>query len=61
MPTISFGPYGKFITSAVSAALAWGLIVVQSHSAAITASEWIALGIAEAGALGVYTVANTSK
>lgn len=48
----------KTITALVVGNLGWVAIVVASEPARITASEWLAFGIANATALGVYTVAN---
>ena len=49
-----FGSYSKFISSIVTAAIAWATIVVQSAPAAIYGSEWLAGGTLLAGAFGVY-------
>jgi hypothetical protein len=51
--------YLKTIAALVTGALGWGAIVVASPSAAITATEWLAGGVALATALGVYLVPNT--
>jgi hypothetical protein len=50
--------YQKTISALVTGLLGWGAIVVVSDPTAITASEWIALGVAAATALGVYAVPN---
>jgi hypothetical protein len=51
--------YLKTIAALVTGALGWGAVVVASPSAAITATEWLAGGVALATALGVYLVPNT--
>lgn len=50
--------YRKTITAVVTGALGWGAIVVASAPAAVTASEWLTLGVVTATALGVYAVTN---
>lgn len=54
----SLARYRKTIAALVTGNLGWVAIVIASEPAPITASEWLALGIANATALGVYTVAN---
>lgn len=51
-------PYRKTISALVTGLLGWGAVVVTSESSAITASEWLALGVALATAFGVYAVPN---
>lgn len=51
-------PYKKLVASVVTAALAWGNIVVNSAPTAITAPEWISGGVLLAGAFGVYKATN---
>lgn len=53
-----FGSATKFISSVVTAAIAWGTIVIQSAPSGITGAEWIAGATLLAGALGVYSLAN---
>lgn len=50
--------YRKTVTALVVGLLGWGTVVVTSPADAITASEWLAMGVALATALGVYTVPN---
>lgn len=51
--------YSKSIAALTTAALGWAAVVISSPSAAITAPEWLALGVGVATALGVYVVPNT--
>lgn len=55
---MSLSVYRKSITALVVGLLGWGTMVVTSEPAAITANEWLALGVALATALGVYQVPN---
>lgn len=48
----------KTVAAVVTGALGWGAVVITSESASITASEWLALAVAVATALGVYAVTN---
>lgn len=50
--------YRKTITAVLTGLLGWGAVVVTSSTAAISASEWLMLGVAAATALGVYSVPN---
>lgn len=50
--------YNKTIAAVVIGLLGWGGVVVASEPTAITASEWLAFGVALATALGVYQVPN---
>lgn len=52
------GKYSKLITAVVSGLIGWGVLVVNSKSAAITASEWITGATYLAAAFGVYVVPN---
>jgi len=53
-------PYRKAVTAVIVGLLGWGTVVVTSPEVAITASEWLGLGVALATALGVYRVPNDS-
>lgn len=48
----------KMLAALVTGALGWGAVVVASPPAAITASEWLGLGVVVAIGLGVYAVPN---
>lgn len=48
----------KALTPLVTGGIGWAVLVVNSPSAVITATEWIALGVVAATGLGVYAVAN---
>ena len=50
----------KTVVALVSAALTWGTLVVDSPSQSITSQEWLALGFALIGVVGVWTVPNKS-
>lgn len=50
--------YSKTITALVTGLLGWGAVVITSEANPVTASEWLALGVAVATALGVYAVPN---
>lgn len=50
--------YRKTITALVTGVLGWGAVVVASSSGPVTASEWLALGVVAATALGVYAIPN---
>ncbi len=50
--------YNKTISAVVTGLLGWAGIVVTSSPAPITASEWLALGVAVATAVGVYSFPN---
>lgn len=54
-----FGQIQKAVTALVAGALGWGAVVIASPSGPVTASEWLALGVVGATALGVYAVPNT--
>lgn len=56
MPDLS--RYAKTISALVTGLLGWGAVVVSSDRASISASEWLALGVAAATALGVYGMPN---
>lgn len=58
---IPLGRYAKAITALVTGALGWGAVVIASKPAPVTASEWLALGVVAATALGVAGVPNTPK
>jgi hypothetical protein len=51
--------YSKTIMAVVAAILTWGSAVVASSPSAISAGEWLALGFAVCGVLGVYAVPNS--
>ncbi len=53
--------YSKTIAALVTGVLGWGAVVIASAPAAITAAEWLALGVVVATALGVYAVPNARK
>lgn len=55
------GQYRKTVAAVVTGALGWGAVVVSSAPGPITSSEWIALGVVVATALGVYGVTNDPK
>jgi hypothetical protein len=55
---IKLKAYRKTVTALVTGALGWGAVVVSSASGPVTASEWLALGVVSATAVGVYAVAN---
>lgn len=50
--------YSKTFSALVTGLLGWGAVVVTSEAKPVTASEWLALGVALATALGVYAVPN---
>lgn len=50
--------YRKAIAAVIIGLLGWAGVVITSPEAAITASEWLGLGVAVATALGVYQVPN---
>lgn len=56
---IEFGRYNKTIAALVIGILGWGGVVVNSDAASVTASEWLALGVAVATAVGVWSVKNS--
>lgn len=49
----------KAITALVTGWLGWGAVVIASDPAPVTASEWLALAIVTATAVGVYSVPNS--
>lgn len=51
----------KAIAALVTGVLGWAAVVVASPDAAITAPEWLALGVAVATAFGVYGMPNTAS
>lgn len=51
--------YQKAIAALVTGAIGWGAVVIASTPTEITASEWLALAVVVATALGVYSVPNT--
>jgi hypothetical protein len=53
--------YRKSITALVTGVLGWGGVVVASEPAAITAAEWLFLGVVVATALGVYNAAANTE
>lgn len=53
-----FAKYRKTITALVTGNIGWAVIVTTSPAAHISASEWVALAIANAVALGVYATPN---
>jgi hypothetical protein len=55
---MNLAPYRKTVTALATGLLGWGAVVVTSDPSAITASEWLGLGVALATALGVYSVPN---
>jgi hypothetical protein len=55
---MNLSAYKKTISALVTGLLGWGGIVVVSDPAPVSASEWLALGVALATALGVYTFSN---
>lgn len=55
----ALGPWAKTVTALVVGLLGWGAMVVTSDPSAVTASEWLALGVVGATALGVYSVPNS--
>lgn len=55
------GPYGKTVAALVVGLIGWATLVVQSSSAPITASEWIALATVAATSIGVFAVPNSGS
>ena len=55
---VHFGRYQKTAAAIVTGAIGWGSVVISSASDHITASEWLALAVVFATALGVYAVPN---
>lgn len=51
-------PAWKTAVALAGAALTWGTTVVASPPGPPTAGEWLALGFAFLGVVGVYTVSN---
>jgi len=52
--------YRKALTVFVTGNIGWAATVIASPAAHVTASEWLALAIVNATALGVYAVPNAS-
>ena len=52
------GPYSKTVAALVVGVIGWATLVVQSASAPITATEWIALATVVATAIGVFAIPN---
>jgi hypothetical protein len=52
--------FSKALAALVTGVVGWGAVVVASPSAAITSSEWLALAVVVASALGVYAVPNSA-
>lgn len=50
--------YNKTISAVITGLLGWGAVVVSSDAKAVTASEWLSLGVALAVAAGVYQIPN---
>lgn len=50
--------YRKTIIAVIVGLLGWAGVVITSPQAAISASEWLGLGVALATALGVYSIPN---
>lgn len=50
--------YYKTLTALAVGILGWAGVVIASEASHVTASEWLALGVALATALGVWTVPN---
>ncbi len=55
---MNLGTYAKTISALVVGVLGWIGVVIASKPSAITAAEWLALGVVVATALGVYAVPN---
>lgn len=53
--------YSKSITALVTGVLGWCGVVTSSVAGPISASEWLALGVAVATTLGVYGVSNAPR
>jgi hypothetical protein len=58
---VTFPPVQKMVTAAVVGAVGWGYSVIDSPSAPVTASEWLALATVAAVAAGVYAVPNSES
>lgn len=52
------GPYAKTVTALVTGGLSWGGYVLASEPSGVTGTEWLALGVIVATAVGVYAVPN---
>lgn len=50
--------YYKTFAALLVGILGWAGVVIASEATHVTASEWLALGVALATALGVYSVPN---
>ena len=57
----NLGKYRKTVAALVTGNIGWAGIVIASPAPGVTASEWLALAIVEATALGVYTFANDNS
>lgn len=51
--------YRKTISALVTGVIGWAGVVITSAPAAITASEWLGLGVVVATAVGVFAVPNS--
>lgn len=59
---LNFGRYAKTITAEVTGILGWFAVVIAASPTHfhVTLSQWLALGVVEATALGVYGMPNTT-
>lgn len=55
---MNLGAYNKTVTALVTGLIGWATVVIISPQTAISSSEWLALAVALAVGLGVYSVPN---
>jgi hypothetical protein len=55
---LNLGPYAKTVTALITGLIGWFILVTTSPAAHISSQEWVALAIALATAIGVYSVGN---
>lgn len=55
---MTVGQVRKAIATAVSGALVWAGLVIDSPAPGVTAREWLAAGVLASGVLAVFGLAN---
>ena len=55
----ALNPFRKTVTALVTGVIGWVGVVIASEPSAISDSEWLALAVVLATALGVYAVPNS--
>lgn len=53
--------YSKALAAVTTGVIGWGMVVVASNPASVTAAEWMELAVVGATALGVYGVPNPPR